>query len=386
MSITELTCLSCTGLKSQHFTSIAWLAKATAADVKGLEVGSKTLEFRPSRGPGDLLERNITISAESPAASAVLVFQAVFPFLLFAGNESGEPVELALSGGTNVSFSPSFEYLDQVLLPTLESWFGVRVERRLDNRGWSLGSMLRGSLWFKIQPISFGDALRLSGELPRPGSQPGQFEVRSIDVTIIAPSPLHADLEATLGQRLGKTFPAVECNFLTPEDSQHEARIYVLLVARSMTLRWGRDILYSGKRKGKSPAQLSDEVARAVVKSLAEEINAGGVVDEFLQDQLVIFQALAQGSTSFRRDSPENQGRVVQETSVIENKLEKLYIGNGPRKDRTDKPFGDMETDSTHTQTARWVAAKLLEPKIAWYDNGKICEGVGLHSGTVRGG
>lgn len=349
-------------------------------------MGSKTLDFRPSRGPADLLERNITISAESPAASAVLVFQAVFPFLLFAGNESGEPVELTLSGGTNVSFSPSFEYLDQVLLPTLESSFGVRVERRLDTRGWSLGSTSRGSLWFKIQPISFGDALRLSGDLRSPGSQPGEFEIKSIDVTIITPSTLHAELEATLRERLGKTFPAVECKFLTPEESRHEARIYVLLVARSMTLRrWGRDILYSGRRKGKSPAQLSDEVARAVVKSLAEDINAGSVVDEFLQDQLVIFQALAQGRTSFPRNNHENEGPVVQETSVIENELAKLHISNWLRKDRTDKPFGDMETDSSHTQTARWVAAKLLEPKIAWYNNGQICEGIGLRSGIVRG-
>ncbi|KAG8159259.1 hypothetical protein KVR01_010920 [Diaporthe batatas] len=350
-----------------------------------LEVGSKTLEFRPNRGPGDLVERNITISCESPAASAVLVFQAVFPFLLYAGNEGGEPVELTLSGGTNVSFSPSFEYLDQVLLPALESWFGVHVERRLDTRGWSLGSILRGSLWFKIQPISFGDVLRLSGELPRPESESGKFEITSIDVTIITPSHLHAELEATLRERLGKTFPAVEPNFLTTEESRHEARIYVLLVAKSTTLRWGRDILYSGKRKGKSPAQLSDEVAKTVVKSLAEEINTGGVVDEFLQDQLVIFQALAQGSTSFPRNSPENQGREVQESNVVEDKLEKFPIRNGPRKDRTQKPFGDLETDSTHTRTARWVAAKLMEPKIAWYNNGKICEGIGLSSGTSRG-
>lgn len=374
------------GLKSQHFTSIAWLAKATAADVKGLEVGSKTLEFRPSRGPGDLWERNITINSESPAASAVLVFQAVYPFLLFAGNESGEPVELTISGGTNVSFSPSYEYLDQVLLPTLEVWFGVQVERRLNARGWSLGPASRGSLWFRTQPVPFGDTLRLNDGLRGLGSQPGDLYVKNIDVTIIAPSNIHAELEAALRERLGRTFPGVECDFRAPEESRHEARIYVLLVARATTLRWGRDVLYSGKRKGKTSAQLSEEVVRTVVKSLAEEIGAGGAVDEFLQDQLVIFQALAQGRTSFPRCGPENEGensRAIQESTSIENELERLHLGV-LRKDRTGKPFGDMETDSTHTQTARWVAAKVLEPKVTWYNNGKICEGIGLPSGISQ--
>jgi RNA 3'-terminal phosphate cyclase (ATP) len=382
--VTELTLFRPPGLKSQHFTSIAWLAKATAADVKGLQVGSKTLEFRPSRGPGDLWERNITISAESPAASAVLVFQAVFPFLLFAGNESGEPVELTISGGTNVSFSPSYEYLDQVLLPTLESWFGVRVERRLNARGWSLGPASRGSLWFRTQPVTFGDALRLNDGLRGLGSQPGGFDVNNIDVTIIAPSSLHGELEAALCERLGRSFPGAECEFRAPEESRHETRIYVLLVARATTMRWGRDVLYSGKRKGKTSAQLSEEVARAVVKSLAQEISAGGTVDEFLQDQLVIFQALAEGRTSFPRSSPENEGPAAQASTVIENELGRLHIGDELRKDKTGKPFGDMQTDSTHTQTARWVAAKVLEPKVTWYNNGKICQGIGLQSGMSQ--
>lgn len=317
----------------------------------------------------------------------MLIFQAVFPFLVFAGNESGEPIELTISGGTNVSFSPSYEYLDQVFLPMMEAWFGVCVERRLNTRGWSLGPASRGSLWFKIQPVSFRDTMKLKNGLRGLVSQPGDFEVKTIDVTIIAPSNLHEQLRAALRERLGTTFPGVECDFRAAEESSHEARIYVLLVARSETLRWGRDILYSGKRKGKDLAKLSEEVVRAVVKPLAEEISSGGVVDEFLQDQLVIFQALTEGRTSFPRSSPENDRgnqRAVQESTVIENEMDRLHISNRLRKDRTGEPFGDMEIDSTHTQTARWVAVKLLEPRVSWYNKGKICEGIGLQSGMSR--
>lgn len=349
-------------------------------------MGSRTLEYRPTRGPGELWERNITIRAESAAASALLVFQAVFPFLLFAGNESGEPVELTISGGTNVSFSLSYEYLDQVLLPTLEDWFDVRVERRIDGRGWSLGPASRGSLWFRIQPVPIGETLRLRDGLEL-GSKPGDFDVKTIGVTIITPCSMHAELEAALRERLEMAFPGAVCDFRKPEESRHESRIYVLLVAKSGTLRWGRDLLYNKKRKGKTVAKISEEVAKSVTESLAEEISAGGVVDEFLQDQLVIFQALAEGRTSFPRSRPEGKGDVGQTgqaITAIEDELDRLRIGDGLRKDRTGKPFGDPETDSTHTQTARWVTSELLEPKLTWYNKGRVCEGIGLKSGMSQ--
>lgn len=277
--------------------------------------------------------------------------------------------------------------MDQVLLPALEGWFGARVERRLDARGWSLGPASRGSLWFRVRPVPLGEALRLKEGAREPGAAPGDFEVETVDVTIIAPGTMHAELEAALRERLAGAFPGAGCEFRAPEDSRHESRIYVLLVARSATLRWGRDLLYNGKRKGKTAAKISDEVARAVTKSLAGEISAGGVVDEFLQDQLVIFQALAGCRTSFPRSRPETQadeGRREQGPVAVEDELDRLHIGDGLRKDRTGKPFGDSETDSTHTQTARWVTAELLGPKLTWYDKGRVCEGIGLRSGMSQ--
>lgn len=375
--------LSLTGLKSQHVTSITWLAKATGADVTGLEVGSKTLEFRPTRGPGALYERNIKIRAESPAASSLLIFQAVLPFLLFAGNDSNEPVELEISAGTNVSFSLSYEYLDQVLLPTMESWFGVRIERRLQVRGWSSGSTSRGSVWFRIHPLNEGKTLELKENLNL-GTEPSDFEVGAVDVSIIAPLAMHDDLQASLRKDLETLFPKAVFNLVQMEDSKHEARIYVLLVARSETLRWGRDNLYHGKRKGKTSKQLSAEISKDVTGNLNNEIRQGGVVDEFLQDQLVIFQALAEGRTSFPRGTGQREEKDGYSDFVdeVDEKLEELHLGGGLRKDKVKGPVGDLETDSNHTRTARWVTSEVLAPHISWFDRGKICEGIGLTSGT----
>lgn len=322
----------------------------------------------------------------------------MLPLLLFAARDEsggdgdgGEPVELTISGGTNVSFSPSYEYLDQMLLPALEAWFGVRVERRLEGRGWSSGGASRGSLWFRIQPLRRGTTLRARRtDLMGLGgaATPVDFEIKSVEVTIITPADMHGELEDALREDLAGLFPGARLDVRRPEESGHESRIYVLLVARSETLRWGRDVLYGGKRKGKGKAELSRTVARAAVRALRDEIQKGGVVDEFLQDQLVIFQALAQGRTSFPRRAPKmgaaDEADGYFAVDAVEERLEKLRIVEleGLRKDRVKGPLGDPETDSSHTRTARWVTSEILGPRVKWYHEGLVCEGIGLVSGS----
>lgn len=77
------------------------------------------------------------------------------------------------------------------------------------------------------------------------------------------------------------------------------------------------------------------------MKELREEIAGGGLVDEHLQDQLVVFQALAGGRSQASR--------------------------------------GKLEP-SLHTLTARWVAEQILEG-FAFGADGS-CEGVAFVAGT----
>jgi RNA 3'-terminal phosphate cyclase (ATP) len=162
---------------------------------------------------------------------------------------------------------------------------------------------------------------------------------------------------------LGIVFEDTEVNFVVVEDSKHPARIYTLLVAHTSTgLRFGRDWLYDHKIKNKTADQLSKEIARKVVHDLDIEVRKGGLVDEFLQDQLIVFQALAKGK------------------SFIPGTLEAIS-SERERIDRTDDPFGD---GSTHTTTARWVASQLL-PQVKWIDKGRICEGASWKASGTAG-
>jgi RNA 3'-terminal phosphate cyclase (ATP) len=386
--------------------------------VSGLAIGSKTLEFRPRRKPSDLETRRFTIAADSAAASALLILQAILPFLVFAGSDRDPdtPIELTVSGGTNVSWSLSFEYLDQVLLPQLESFFaGFRVGRRLlKGRGWSQGKVSRGTVSLTLHPLRPGETLRARRATDTDDEAYGveDLEVIAIDVSIIAPLAMHEALMEALVQDLGDLFPGVDVEFKITEDSGADSRAYVLLVARSETLRWGRDILTSssGKGVGASPAgkkgaagekasangkgkgngksgkaavfSASEGIARKVSKELYAEVSSGGVVDEFLQDQLVIFQALAEGRSSFPRGggsvgdggNPIRQGS--QDSAGLEEAIEQLRVnGERMRRDKTHEPFGE---GSKHTTTARWVAAQLL-PGVEWYNKGRVCQGAGTH-------
>jgi RNA 3'-terminal phosphate cyclase (ATP) len=315
--------------------------------VKGCSIGSKSFEFKARRAPTDLVNRNIRVKAES-AASILLVFQAVLPFLLFAGDEKGTPITASIHGGTNVSFSLSFEYLDQVLLPALER-FGIKVERKLEYRGWSHGPAQVGSAKFTINPLAPGQALK------EPAWPKEQGKITKIDVSIIVPRELQKPLLEAFEFELGLVFPDVDINFILVDDSRHKARVYALLVAHTSNgLRFGRDWLYDGKTKDKSIDQLSTKVSQRVVDELDKEVRKGGVVDEYLQDQLIVFQALAEGKSSIPGTA-------------------ELLTSDRERVDRTDEPFGD---GSTHTTTARWVVSQLL-PEVKWVDRGRLCEGAG---------
>ncbi|KAI1506082.1 RNA 3'-terminal phosphate cyclase domain-containing protein [Biscogniauxia marginata] len=364
------------GLKAQHVSAIQWLAKATEAEVNGLDVGSRTLEFRPSTPPTALKERRVEIVAGSSAASTLLIFQAVFPYLLFSGNETGDPIEVEIHGGTNVSWSLSYEYFDQVLLPTLQEKFGIVVERQLKARGWSIGPAGKGCIWIKFRPLRPGIKLEPLSPWDRPVTAK-DFHLKQIDVSMLVPGALRAPLAQALAHDLDELFPNVDINFAVMEESSHDARMYTLLVARSETgLRWGRDYLYDRAWRKKTPEKLSSEISRKVCKDLFEEITLRGVVDEHLQDQLIVFQALAEGRTSFPRgagpNAPFEEADGGDELGVaMENLgLEERRI----RRDKTHEPFGE---GSMHTTTARWVASELL-PTAQWFDKGTICDGAGV--------
>lgn len=95
------------------------------------------------------LEPRHTVN-QSIVGSIFLIFQAVHPYIVYRAKE---PLTLTATGGTNVSNAPSFEYIDQVLVPNLRRLGLPESSVQLHKRGRSMGPRDLGLVSFSIHPI-----------------------------------------------------------------------------------------------------------------------------------------------------------------------------------------------------------------------------------------
>jgi RNA 3'-terminal phosphate cyclase (ATP) len=311
------------GLKAQHLACVNWLAHACNATVSGAEKGSKTLDFKPGstwqispvyqfvndkKDGSKCWECKLDIKT---AGSTGLALQAILPFILFNPPKDDDntlsefPIRLTISGGTNVSGSPSYEYISQVLLPTLHNIGLPSIEARLNKRGWSHGGASIGSFTLDI-PARQTLALPAFQLCPsNPSTRP--ITPSRLDITFLAPATAHPHVRSLLPLYIEHTFGRGfsednENMSLTCEDSKHDKRYYLLVVATvpmtsttpssPVTYKLGRDWLYD--RKVRSPEHAASELVDKVTYDLHAEWSSGAHVDEHMRDQLVVFQGLAE--------------------------------------------------------------------------------------------
>ncbi|KAL8841202.1 MAG: hypothetical protein Q9170_000991 [Blastenia crenularia] len=364
------------GLKPAHLAAVEWLARATQAETQGMTKGSRKLCFSPLRRSrtglpeasarrtsgqatrnmpdgvwqdvyedGKLIRKDTCIPLSSPG-SVCLILQAILPYLLFhfsneASNKVGNgddpttatiPLRVTIEGGTNVSKSPSVEYLNQVLFPMLIEKVGIpSITANIITRGWNSGRAVVGSVSFDLLPFASGSRLSKFDLLDR-------GEVSRMHVSILASNQsARSSLRGKVTEKLLARYPDVDISFPIEEDTNHGARLYLLIVAETSNgYRLGRDCLWERKVN----STLVEIIADTVVKELETELEHGGCVDEFMQDQLVVFQALAEGK---------------------------------PNVDSGNKTRATL-----HTQTARWVAEQVLGLN---FDRQGTCSGCAFEVG-----
>ncbi len=102
------------GLQPQHLTAVRALHKISDAFVEGAELHSQALTFSPKTINSGKFIFDVSEVKES-AGSVSLVLQAILLPLAFSGADS----HVILRGGTHVNWSPSFEYLKEIFIPTV---------------------------------------------------------------------------------------------------------------------------------------------------------------------------------------------------------------------------------------------------------------------------
>ncbi len=268
------------GLRPQHRTAVEAVGRMSNASVEGLRVGSTRLTFTP-----EALEGGNFSFDTGTAGSIPLVLQSLLPVMAF----SQTPSRVEVRGGTNNPFAPAVDYFEEVLLPAVSS-MGLQASLHLVKRGfYPRGG---GVVVAEVDPVDrllpitlteFQDVKEVSG------------------VAYSARLPCH--IVARMAQSARRTLEAasypdvkVRLECLQPNDKgcAVNSGTGILLFAKIRP----RGIVGSDSlgELGK-PAE---EVGRKAATALKEQLAPQAPVDKYLGDQLILYMALASGTSVLR--------------------------------------------------------------------------------------
>src|SRR5574338_1026081 len=114
------------GLRPSHLSTIKLLGKICNAKIEGLNVGSTSVTFFP----GEIQDMNLQENVGT-AGSISLILQAIIPAVSLAGKK----LQLSISGGTDVPWSPTISYTKHVLSEAY-SRIGINFTLNVKKRGY----------------------------------------------------------------------------------------------------------------------------------------------------------------------------------------------------------------------------------------------------------
>ena len=152
------------GLQRQHLTCTQFVTSIyNSKDISGLQLNSKEISLVPT----ELIikqDNNEEIKCILNSAGSIgLMIQQLLPCSLYSETENKENkiLNITLTGGTLVKFSPTIYYLNEVLFPLLEKYMNIKASCDLIKDG--IYPMGLGEVILHVQKI-----LKKNGEYIKP--------------------------------------------------------------------------------------------------------------------------------------------------------------------------------------------------------------------------
>jgi RNA 3'-terminal phosphate cyclase (ATP) len=264
------------GLRPQHVTSVHACAELCGATLEGVDVGSRTFEFVP--GPhirGGDFEWDIGTSG-----SATMLALSVLPVACFAA----APVRAHITGGLFQDFAPSPFHMHRVLAPLIRR-MGADVSLEVTRPGYVPGG--GGVIDMNVVPRRQGlDALVL-------GAAGQVADVHGTALSSHLAERRVSDRMASICEEQIRG-AGMACAIDRVEDiSAAHAGACLAIWAESST-----GSMFGADRAGKF-GRSSEQIGRFVAATFLEDVHSGATVDRHLADQLVLFCALARGTSSY---------------------------------------------------------------------------------------
>jgi RNA 3'-terminal phosphate cyclase (ATP) len=252
------------GLALSHLTAVNLLASISGGRVEGNFKGSTSITFFPGQLRGG------TYHAICPSAGSTnLILQAALPVLIQTNSF------LTITGGTDTDFSPPSSFVLNVFLPALRK-LGINVDLEVHR--------------FGFYPKGQGE-LRITTHLST--SPPSPLNLQEIDyynylTSILATQNVKnsPQLSRILQEIQGIQEEKVEIKYVKSNDKAIVASFY----CESSFVPLSRSFIENFKNSQWNVQDISNELKR--------EVENKHCVDEFLQDQILVYLAMASGPSS----------------------------------------------------------------------------------------
>ena len=264
------------GLRPQHLEAVLTAARLCEAELNGAELNSKELWFKPGEIRGGKVEAEI-----GTAGSIPMLLMTVLPICMF-GEKS---VELHVSkGGTDVSNSPTTNYMKHVLLPMLKC-MGINSDLTVQKYGYYPKGM--GEITLSIDPCGSLEPLYLEsfGELEA---------VKGVSVCTFLAERKVAERQAKAAtDYLRERGCDVNVQIINDQsNSLQKGSSIVLWAETNMNVILGADAIGELRKT-------SETVGKEAAEKLYAEISARPTVDVHLADMLIPYVALAKGKSVY---------------------------------------------------------------------------------------
>ena len=264
------------GLKPQHLEAVLTAAKLCNAEVQGATLNSRELWFKPREIHGGNFEAEI-----GTAGSIPMLLLTALPICLFA---KGTVRVHVAKGGTDVTHSPTINYMRNVLLPVLKK-MGVDADIAVHKYGYYPKGMGDVTLTVKsqrsLQPLRLENVGRLKS-------------VKGVSVCTFLAEKRVAERQAkTASEYLAEKGYAANIQIMNDRSNPLQKGSSIALWAETETgAIVGADAI---GELGKT----SERVGREAAEKLYAELSAKPTADAYLADMLVPYVALTEGESVF---------------------------------------------------------------------------------------
>lgn len=256
------------GLKRQHLSAVRAIASVFGGRAEGAEEGSTSVRFIPGRARVDSLNMDM-----GTAASITLVLQSIVPAVAL----SGSALSLDLTGGTDVPWSPTFDYFRSV---PMAGYRAIGIDVRLESTKRGYYPRGGGRVTAEISPSSGVRPLNLE---QRNGGRRAAVESRcgSLDRQVA-----ERQARAAVGvlEAAGVTVDSVE---VAQEPSESPGT--------SIAIRLPEGGAFVGADAIGERGKPAEAVGREAAEAFVSAIDGGGCMDSHSADMLLPLLSLADG-------------------------------------------------------------------------------------------